>query len=519
MDIATSLARVAPGSVVETGMLLVTINYGLAGSGSLKETATFVVNADVQALWQDCLTNVLDITPVPDDTLSAMVGAPNVYRSVQFTLAPRCQTGADITWLTQTVSAAGGTQLTLNSGNLSIDPGQTLTASNVVELIPGAQAAILYLTTSYTLTPRAPSAPSMNLVGPQFTGLVTPIIPVPVAMCNITSPVSGSTVSGNVPITFDVAVPSGIMNYQIDTITSSATPALATPTGGSVNPVAGAMNGTYSFNWDSIASGVGVSDRQDAVIRIDVRDSGPSPFATSCLVHLHVNNSSAPACRPATTVCGDVEGSGGITILDAEIAAQIAQGVPLTAAGLRCSDAENAVQRCLMSDVDKDGVVTGVLPVVPSLTTDAGIIASYAAGLISPLTCNDKQMILDNTATLPLGCVNTLMTKDFCQAVPERITASQLQSTGIRIYATDSQYPAPGIGAASISVRLLRADGLTSSYALLQLKDPAGTTLPTPYLVATPADVVVRSQGLLAYEAFLLIQTTTGVCGVIEVTP
>lgn len=511
-ETALSLARVSPGSVVETGFLLVTLNYGVSGSGALTEVLTFPVNADIQALWSDCLTNVLDIAAVPDNILVAAPGSPNVYRSIDFSLAPRCQTGAIVSWLRQPALGLGGTQLVLNSGSVSLDPGQTLSANNIVEFIPGSIPLALNLNTLFTLTPRAPGVPSINLVGPPFFGTVTPP-PVSIASCNISSPQSGASVSGNVNIEFDAAVPSGVMNYQIDAISSSIAPTIATPTGGSVNPVVGAINGTHTFNWNTIADSIGVSDRQDVVVRITVTDGGPGQFASTCLVQLHVNNSSTASCRTAPAACGDVDSVGGITVTDALLVAQIAQGAPIPS-DLRCSDTDNIVSRCETADVDRDGVVTGVTPVAPSPSNDSGIIASYVVGSVSQLTCNNEQMIYNNSATLPIGCVNTLMTTDYCLAVPQSVTAAQLQSTGVRVYATDAQFPGPGQGVARIYVRLIRVDGISTTYSLLQLQG-----LPTPYLVATPADVIIKSQGLLTDESLLIVLTESGICGIISVTP
>lgn len=518
IDRAISLARVAPGGVVESGMLLATISYGLAGSGASTQIATFIVNADIQAApvpWLDCLTNVLSMTAIPNNSFSATVGDPRDYRSIEFNLAPRCLTGAYVTWLTQTKTGAGATQLVLNSGNISLDPGQIITSNNIVEFIPGSQPTSIVLDTNFTLTPRAVGAPSVNLVGPQFVGTLNPP-PASIATCNITSPASGATVFGNIPIAFDAQVPSGTLNYQVDAITSSAPPALATPALGSINPVLGVSGGSFTFNWNSPADGIALSEQQDAVIRVTITDTGSTPYATSCLVHVHVinYNTAANPCRTAPGICGDVDSSGAITITDALLTAQISQGSPIPV-DLRCSESGNVVSRCLSADVDKDGVVTGVMPVVPTLATDAGIIATFVVGSLGgPLTCNDEQMILNNSETLPIDCVNTLITRDYCLAVPQSVTASQLQTTGIRLYATDAQFPGPGQGIARFYVRVLRADGVSTTYSLLQLQG-----LPTPYSVATPSDTTVRSQGLLTAESLLLVVTESGVCGVVHVTP
>jgi hypothetical protein len=499
---------------VETGTLFVTINYGQAGSGIFTDMLTFSVNADVQALWQSCYTNtIIAINGLPDTTMSAAPGGQNQYRSVEFVLDPDCRTGADVSWITHTTSGAGGTQLILSSGSVSLNPGQTFVANNVVEFIPGTVPSTNFLKTNFSFIARAPGAPTVNYVGPQFTGIVT-APPVTVASCNITSPQSGSSVSGkDVAITFDAQVPSGTLDYRVDTITSSATPTLSTPILGSINPVTGVANGSHTFNWDSIANGIGLSDRQDVIIRIIVDDATQS-FSSSCLVQLSVNNSQAPACRAAPSTCGDVDSSGGININDALLTAQIAQYVFSMAPDLRCSDSDNVIGRCLSADVDGDGAVTGVIPVVPSASTDSGIIASYSVGIPAQLTCNNEQMIYNNSERLPIECISVLNTTDYCLAVPGQVTAAQLQNNGIRLYATDAQFPGPSQGTARFYVRVVRTDGISTTYATLQLD-----SLPTPYLVSTPTDVTVRSQGLLTYPALLVVVTDSGVCGIVEVTP
>lgn len=491
-DTAPSLARVTPGTTVETGMLLVAVNYGFAGSGQLAEVATLIINADIQqsTAWLACVVNKVNAQVMPDATPSAVARGAAVYRDIIFSGVPAaCTMGVDISWPAQSeVSTPAGSNLSINAGNIHLAFGQSLTIPRAIAL-SGSVVTTLNLPLSFTVRPSAPGATSWiirnDVIGTITTG---------VASCNITSPVTGSTVTGNVPVDFNVDVPSGVVNYTVRYLFAGTGGAafhpstgVATPAVGA-NPVLGVPDGTQAFSWNTVADSLGTTGREQAVIQITAVDATTSQLRASCAAQIQVINSAVPACRPISTVCGDVDNIGSVTITDALLVAQIATpSIPLPS-DVICSDNLNVFKRCLLADVDQNGVVTGTIPVVPGMTTDSGRIAAYTSG-IGQLACSNFGEILDDSQTLPLNCFDRLSPVPACLVVPETIRDADLVQRGIRVYVTNRST------SDNITVITMPDNTIspTAIFRIMDVIDPAGIRWAGSVPISTPIDIKLRS--------------------------
>lgn len=503
---------------VTVGNLPIEVRFG-SGAIYTGQVSTTTLVSIATATWTNCIVNTVSVKAIPDANPTAQVGGAPVFRSVEFSGVPaNCLSGVDFNWNGTSVTLYG-TTLALSTGVLThLDPGQTIVVPDVVTLTPGSLIATPVLATYFVFTPTIPGAPTQQLQGPTFQGRVTSS-PIPLASCSITTPAAGATVTGDMDLQFDISVPSGFTNYSINYIkgsTSGAAALIAASSTGAPNPASWVPDGAQTFSWDTVADSIGMSDSEQVIIQIRVTDSSPTaPVRTSCFVPVLVNNSSAVACRQSPTMCGDIDSTGSVTINDALLVAQVASRVGAYPADIACSDSVNIMERCLAGNVNGDSSLSGPLSVP---TSDAGMIASYVAGVPTAFACNSLTSILNNSKPLPLNCVDELLPTGFCLAVPGRMSLADLHdpTKGFKLYVATPASP----GADRVSAIYVPNDTTTFS-SLSLVSAPSTTIISSPFSIATPHVATYQSTGPvpLAQPGYLFFVTGYTVCGVIELIP